>query len=101
MERGSIFNVAFYEEGESVSDVTMLVLDYNMGNNMAIAVEVEDSQNPNSVVRIPIGIIGSSQPVSVLVHRVHSIDFGERDVAKSVWLKRAAQRPLSESCCLR
>lgn len=82
VERGSIFNVAFYDEDESVQYVPMLVLDYNKGNNMAIAVEVEDSQNPNSVVRIPINIIESSQPVSALVHRVGSIDFGERDVVE-------------------
>ena len=82
VERGSIFDVSFYDGDKSVQYVTMLVLDYNRGNNMAIAVEVEDSQSPNSVVRIPIKIIGSSQPVSALVHRVGSIDFGERDVAK-------------------
>ena len=46
VERGSIFNVAFYDEDESVQYVPMLVLDYNRGNNMAIAVEVEDSQKP-------------------------------------------------------
>lgn len=80
--RGSIFNVAFYDEYESVQHVPILVLDYNKGNNVAIAVEVEDSQNPNSVVRIPINMIGTSQPMSALVHRVRSVDFGEREVAK-------------------
>lgn len=82
VERGSIFNVAFYDEDESVQHVPMLVLDYNKGNNMAIVVEVEDSQNPNSDYRRPINMIGSSQPTSALVHRVRSIDFAERDVAK-------------------
>ena len=82
MERGTIFNVAFYDDDESVQHVTMLVLDYNKGNNMALAVEVEDSQNPNSDVRIQINMVGPSQPMSALVHRVRSIDFGERDVAK-------------------
>ena len=82
VERGSVFNVAFYDEDDTVQHVTMLVLDYNRGNNMAIAVEVEDFQNPNSDYRKPINMIGSSQPMSALVHRVRSVDIGEREVEK-------------------
>ena len=81
VRRGSIFDVAFNED-DAVQHATMLVLDYNKGNNMAIAVEVEDSQNPESDVRIPINIIGASGRMSALLHRVRSIDFGERDVVK-------------------
>ena len=82
VERGSIFNEGFYDEDDTVRHVTMLVLDYNRGNSMAIAVEVEASQNPNSDYRKPINMIGHSQPMSAQIHRVRSIDFGERDVAK-------------------
>lgn len=82
VERGSIFNEAFYDEYDIVQRVPMLVLDFNKGNNMAVVVEVEYSQNPQSAVRIPIKMIGSSQPMSALVHHVDSIDFGKRDVSK-------------------
>ena len=84
VRRGSIFNVAF-DEDDAVQHATMFVLDYNERNEIAIAVEVEYSQNPESDVRIPINIINiteDSRPMSALVHRVRSIDFGERDFVK-------------------
>ena len=73
---------SFHFENVVVEAVEMLLLDYNHGNGMGIAVEVERRSTPNSPVRIPIDLDGSSDPASALVHRVRSIDVPARIVDK-------------------
>ena len=80
---GTIWEVEFRAPDGSVLPTQVLVLDYNDGNKMAIAVEVEHRLTPNSPVRIPINITGASQPASALVHRVRSIDVEARTATKT------------------
>ena len=50
---GTLAVVDFHDEHGSSQRTEMLVLDYNQGNDIVIAVEVEYRTAPNSPVRIP------------------------------------------------
>ena len=80
---GTVWEVEFRAPDGPAMPTQMLVLDYNDGNKMAIAVEVESQLVPNSPVRIPINITCVSQPASALVHRVRSIDVEARMMSKT------------------
>ena len=82
MEPGTIWEMPLRAQRGPIKPTRMLVLDYNHGNHMAIAVEVEQRHSAESPVRIPIGVDGRSQPASALVHRVKSIDMDARTVTK-------------------
>ena len=77
---GIILEVEFHNRDGSIPPTEMLILDYNNGNQMAIAVEVERRWSANSTVQIPIDTGNPSQPASALVHRVRSIDVAARTV---------------------
>ena len=77
---GTLMAVDFQDEHGSAERTEMLALDFNRGNEIAIAVEIERRTVPNSPVRIPIEVIGGLLEASALVHRVRSIDVGARDV---------------------
>ena len=60
---------------------TVLVLDYNDGNKMAITVGVAPgAPSANSPVSAPVTILRRGQVVSVRVHVVRSIDASGRDL---------------------
>ena len=80
---GTLAVVDFHDEHGSSQRIEMLVLDYNQGNDIVIAVEVEYRTAPNSPVRIPIDVMDTSQSASALVHRVRSIDVGARSVHRT------------------
>ena len=80
---GTLAVVDFHDEHGSSQRTEMLVLDYNQGNDIVIAVEVEYRTAPNSPVRIPIDVMDTSHSVSALVHRVRSIDVGARSVHRT------------------
>ena len=82
MEQGTIWEIPFRAQRGSIKPTWMLVLDYNRGNDMAIAIEVEQGRSAESSVRIPIGAVGTSLWASALVHRVKSIDVAVRTVKK-------------------
>ncbi len=77
---GTLMTVDFHDEHGSAERTEMLVLDFNQGNEIAMAVAVESRTAPNSPVRIPIMVMDDFQTASALVHRVRSIDVGVRDV---------------------
>ncbi len=78
IEPGTIWDVEFHAQG----DTRMLVIDYNDGNKMAVGVEVEYLQKPNSPVRVPININNSSESASALIHRARSFDAEARPMIK-------------------
>ena len=80
---GTLCTFDFHLENDEVETVEMLLLDYNHGNGMGIAVEVERHPSPNSPVRTPIKVDGPSDPASALVHRVRSIDVPTRIVDRT------------------
>ncbi len=77
---GTLMAVDFQDEHGSAERTEMLALDFNRGNEIAMAVEVESRTTPNSPVRIPIEVVGDLRTASALVHRVRSIDVGARNV---------------------
>ena len=77
---GTLMAVDFHDEHGSAERTEMLVLDFNQGNEIAMAVAVESRTTPNSPVRIPIEVMDDFLIASALVHRVRSIDVGARDV---------------------
>ena len=57
----------------------ILIIDYNAGNNMAVAADIEYAErDPSSRVAVPMIIRDSQQAASVLLHRVRSIDTTQR-----------------------
>ena len=57
----------------------ILIIDYNAGNNMAVAADIEYAERaPSSPVAVPMIIRDSQRAASVLLHRVRSIDTTQR-----------------------
>ena len=84
VEPGTIWDVEFFEEDDRDPAWTtpVLILDYNDGNNIAIAVEVRYEQREGSPTRIPIEIADSETSASALIHLVRSVDLGPRQIDK-------------------
>ena len=60
---------------------TVLVLDYNAGNNMAITVDVTPGEPSTlSPTSAPVTILDSERVATARVHRVRSIDASEREL---------------------
>ena len=83
VDLGTIWSIESVCNEGSSPPIEMLVLDYNNGNQLAIAVEVERGQARSSPVRIPIEIRGGSQMASALIHRVRSVDVSARALEKT------------------
>ena len=73
-ELGTVWDVEFQDQDSDVQNDKILILDYNHRNGIAIAVDVEYEQRLESQVRVPISMVGSSDPASALIHRIRSID---------------------------
>lgn len=58
---GALFDVDFLNQNDTQEYSLMLILDYNASKGMAVAVEVEYVQRPNSPVRISIEIVNSEE----------------------------------------
>ena len=84
IEPGTIWDVEFFDEHDSdiAWNTPMLILDYNDGNNIAIAVEVRYEQREGSPIRIPIEFADSETSASALIHIVRSVDLGARRIEK-------------------
>ena len=60
---------------------TVLVVDYNAGNNLAITVEIEEREpRAGSPGDVPIAVLDSNVAATALVQRVRTIDASERDL---------------------
>ncbi len=82
IEPGAIWDVEFHSQDDALQLTRMLIIDYNDGNKMAVAVGVESGQNPNSSVRVPINMNDSSESASALIHRIRSFDTEARPMIK-------------------
>lgn len=80
IEPGTIWDVEFFEGDDSDTSwsAPMLILDYNAGNDIAIAVEVRYERKKRSPIRVPIKIADSETAASALIHQVRSVDLGAR-----------------------
>ena len=79
IQRGTVLQQpAQAEREEAIND--LLILDYNAGNCMAVAVELEyRARNADSPVAVPVRINGDAGPTSALVHRIRSLDMNQRE----------------------
>ena len=82
LRAGTVWYVELRNQDGAIRHSHILILDCNAGNGMAIAVEVEYTQRPNSPVRIPISIEKSGEQASALIHRVRSIDVSARSFVR-------------------
>ena len=72
---GTLWNLPLTEPGRGEFSTTVLVLDYNAGNNMAITVDVDwNEPSTDSPVAVPVTILRRRNIVSARVHVVRSID---------------------------
>ena len=78
---GTIWEMELQDPDGTPRPTTLLVLDYNRGNGMAIPLEVELQRAENSPVRVPIEIRGTAGSASALIHRVRSLDMAARNGA--------------------
>lgn len=85
VDRGTVWNVEIHGPSKGTYDAPMLVLDYNDGNKMAIAVRVTTGQLTESPIRVPAGINtpnGGQVPAAALVHQIRPLDMSERSLER-------------------
>lgn len=81
IEAGSLWRLPATGSGGRTFLTTMLVVDYNAGNNLAIMVEVEEREPRSSAPGdVPITVLNSDVATTPLVQRVRTIDASERDL---------------------
>ena len=78
---GTLWNLTLGNPGQGERQVSVLVLDYNAGNGMAITVEVAQGEpRPGSPVVVPITIQEKMSATGARVNIVRDIDVNERDI---------------------
>ena len=82
LRAGTVWYVELRNQDGTIRPSHILIMDYNAGNGMAIVVEFEYAQRPNSPVRLPISIEDSDEQASALIHRVRSIDVSARSLVR-------------------
>ncbi len=81
IETGSLWRLPMAGPGGAAFLTTVLVVDYNAGNNLAISVEVAEREpKPGIPGDVPITVSDSSVAATALVQRVQTIDASERDL---------------------
>ena len=76
---GTIWDLHLKDTRGQDSASPVLVIDYNAGNNMAVAADIEYAKRgSSSPVAVPIIIRDRQQAASALLHRVRSIDTSQR-----------------------
>ncbi len=91
MDAGTLWRLPVTGSGGASFLTTVLVVDYNAGNNLAIMVEVEEREpRPSSPGDVPVTVLDSNSSVTALIQRVRTMDVGERGLS-------AAGRIQSES----
>jgi mRNA interferase MazF len=81
IDAGSLWRLPVTGSGGAVFLTTVLVVDYNAGNNLAIMVEVEEREARHGAPGdVPITVLDSNVAATALVQRVRTIDAGERNL---------------------
>ena len=85
IEKGTVWQVQFEDSDKDHLNHPLLILDYNNGNQMAIAIQLQQEQSHESQVKVPLEINklnGMPLPATALVHRIRSIDLSARPLEK-------------------
>ena len=78
---GTLWRLPVIGPGGGTFFTTVLVIDYNAGNNLAITVEIEErGPRPGSPADVPVTVQGSNIVATALIQRVRTIDVDERDL---------------------
>ena len=78
---GSLRRLPVVEPDGRTFLTTVLVVDYNAGNNLAITVEVEEREpRTGAPGDVPITVLDPNVVATALVQRVRTIDASERDL---------------------
>ena len=81
IDAGTLWRLPVIEPGGGTFFTTGLVVDYNAGNNLAMTVDVEEREpRPESPGDAPVTVQDSNIVATELVHRVRTVDVGERDL---------------------
>ena len=81
MNAGSLWRLQMAGPSGAASLTTVLVVDYNAGNNLAITVEVEEREpRLGAPGDVPITVLNSDVAPTPLVQRVQTMDVSERDL---------------------
>ncbi len=81
IEAGTLWRLPLIGPGGGTFFATVLVIDYNAGNNLAITVEVEERElRLGSPGDVPVNMLDSNVVATALVQRLRTIDVGERDL---------------------
>ena len=79
---GSVWDLTLTDTNQDERLVSVLILDYNAGNGMAITVEVVLGEpRPGSPVAVPVTILDTGAAASARANIVRAIDASERDLA--------------------
>ena len=79
IESGTLWRLPVIGPGGGAFLTTILVIDYNAGNNVAITVEIEEREaRPDSPGDVPVNLLGSNVVATGLIQRMRTIDVGER-----------------------
>ena len=81
IDAGSLWRLPVAGPGGTVFLTTVLVVDYNAGNSLAITVEVEEREpRLGAPGDVPVTALNSDVAATALVQRARTIDAGERDL---------------------
>ena len=81
IEAGTLWRLPVIGPGGGTFFTTVLVVDYNAGNNLAITVEIEEREpRPESPGDVPVTVLDSDSVATALIQRVRTIDASERDL---------------------
>lgn len=81
IDAGSLWRLQMAGPSGAAFLTTVLVVDYNAGNNLVITVEVEEREpRLGAPGDVPITVLNSDVAATALVQRVRTIDAGERDL---------------------
>ena len=78
---GTLWQITLTEVGKSEFLSTILVIDYNAGNNIAITTAIQERESRDDApTDVPITIVESGRPATALIHRARTIDVSQRDL---------------------
>ena len=81
MAAGTLWTLTFDEPGQGQFQRTIIVLDYNAGNDMAITIDVSLGEpSSDSLTSAPVTIVETEQIATARAHRVRSIDASQREL---------------------
>ena len=91
IDAGTLWRLPVIGPGGGTFFATVLVIDYNAGNSLAITVAVEEREpRPGSPGDVSVTVLGSNSSVTALIQRVRTMDVGERGLTAAGRMQSAS-----------